>query len=117
MERRRSAGSSYGTQVPPGRSCGPANRAPRPTTKPAGAPHAQRQTVPHRGPRAKEATVSRIPAWLAILVGLLAIVAGVLGVTHAPNGVPKVFWAVITVLGAASLLYAWTSRGPRSRHV
>ncbi len=53
--------------------------------------------------------MSRIPTWLYILFGLLALVAGVLGVTHAPSGPPKTFWALVTVLGAASLLYTWTS--------
>lgn len=50
--------------------------------------------------------MSRVPAWLYMLFGVMAIVAGVLGVGHAPSGVPKVFWAVVTVLGAASLASA-----------
>ncbi len=50
----------------------------------------------------------RIPAWLYVLFGVIATVAGVLGIGHAPSGVPKVFWAVVTVVGIASLGLAWT---------
>ena len=50
--------------------------------------------------------MSRIPTWLHVLFGLLALVAGILGVVHAPAGLPTVFWAAITVLGAASLINA-----------
>jgi hypothetical protein len=51
--------------------------------------------------------MSRIPTWLYILFGAIAIVAGVLGVGHAPDGIPKIFWAVITVTGGASLTASW----------
>ncbi len=51
--------------------------------------------------------MSRIPAWLYILFGVIAIAAGVLGVGHAPSGVPKVFWAVVAVLGVVSLVLSW----------
>ena len=47
--------------------------------------------------------MSRIPAWLYLLFGAIAVVAGVLGVGHAPSGVPTAFWAVVTVAGVASL--------------
>jgi hypothetical protein len=59
--------------------------------------------------------MSRVPAWLYILFGVLAIVAGILGVSHAPTGVPTLFWAVVTILGAGSLLYAWNKRHQHSR--
>jgi hypothetical protein len=49
----------------------------------------------------------RIPAWLYILFGAIAIISGVLGVTNAPSGVPQIFWAVVTVVGLASLAAAW----------
>ena len=51
--------------------------------------------------------MARIPPWLYILFGVLAIVAGVLGVGHAPDGLPKVFWAIVTVAGVASLATSW----------
>ena len=51
--------------------------------------------------------MSRVPAWMFFLFGAIAVVAGVLGVGHAPAGVPKVFWAVVTVAGAASLALGW----------
>ena len=54
--------------------------------------------------------MSRIPAWLYLLFGAIAIVAGALGVGHAPSGVPKVFWAVVTAAGLASLGAAWAIR-------
>jgi hypothetical protein len=54
----------------------------------------------------KEAQMSRIPAWLYLLFGALAVVSGVLGIGHAPSGIPKMFWAVITIAGAASLTTA-----------
>lgn len=56
--------------------------------------------------------MSRVPAWLCFLFGAIAIVAGVLGVGHAPTGLPKVFWAVVTVAGAGSLALGWV----QSRH-
>lgn len=56
--------------------------------------------------------MSRVPAWLLFLFGAIAVVAGVLGVGHAPAGVPKVFWAVITVVGAGSLALGWVRVAP-----
>jgi hypothetical protein len=50
--------------------------------------------------------MTRIPIWPYVLFGLLALVAGILGVRHAPSGLPTAFWAVVTVLGAASLTNA-----------
>lgn len=50
--------------------------------------------------------MSRIPAWLYALFGVIAVVAGILGMRHAPSGVPKVFWALVTVGGVASLTTA-----------
>jgi hypothetical protein len=50
--------------------------------------------------------MSRIPRWIYVLFGGLAIVAGILGVLHAPSGLPKTVWGVICVLGAASLINA-----------
>ncbi len=54
--------------------------------------------------------MSRIPSWLYVLFGAVATILGALGVTHAPTGAPKIFWAVITVIGIASLVVAWTTR-------
>ncbi len=45
----------------------------------------------------------RIPPWLYILFGAIAIISGVLGVTHAPSGVPQIFWGAITIIGIAAL--------------
>ncbi len=50
--------------------------------------------------------MTRIPVWLYILFGLLAVTAGIVGVVHAAAGLPTAFWAVVTVLGAASLANA-----------
>jgi hypothetical protein len=49
----------------------------------------------------------RIPAWLYILFGAIAITAGVLGVTHAPSGIPQIFWGAVTGIGIAALAAAW----------
>ena len=58
--------------------------------------------------------MSRIPAWLYVLFGVIAIVAGILGVIHAPSGVPKIFNGVLTVVGVASLSAGWlVHRGTR----
>lgn len=51
--------------------------------------------------------MSRIPVLLYVLFAVIALAAGVLGVGHAPNGLPKVFWALVTVLGAVSLTLSW----------
>jgi 4-hydroxybenzoate polyprenyltransferase len=59
--------------------------------------------------------MARIPRWIYIMFGLLALLTGILGVIHAPSGVPKIFWAVICVLGAASLLAALSCRGQRTQ--
>jgi uncharacterized membrane protein HdeD (DUF308 family) len=62
--------------------------------------------------------MARIPPWLYILFGVIAIVAGVLGVGHAPAGLPKVFWAVVTVAGVASLASSWiVVRRPRRQRI
>ena len=62
--------------------------------------------------------MARIPPWLYILFGVLAIVAGVLGVGHAPAGLPKVFWAVVTVAGVASLATSWiVGRRPQKQRI
>lgn len=58
--------------------------------------------------------MSRVPAWMFFLFGAIAVVAGVLGVGHAPAGLPKVFWAVVTVVGAGSLALGWV-RSRRNR--
>ena len=56
----------------------------------------------------------RIPAWLYILFGAIAIIAGVLGVTHAPSGIPQIFWGAVTGIGIAALAAAWVvSRNTR----
>jgi hypothetical protein len=60
--------------------------------------------------------MARIPPWLYILFGCIAVVAGVLGVGHAPAGLPKVFWAVVTVAGVASLATSWIV-GRRSQQI
>jgi len=52
--------------------------------------------------------MSRIPAWLYVLFGVIAIIAGILGVIHAPSGIPKIFNGVLTVIGAASLYAGWS---------
>ncbi len=58
--------------------------------------------------------MTRIPAWLYLLFGLLAVLAGILGVGHAPSGLPRIFWAAITLLGAGSLIHVgYTARVSR----
>lgn len=60
--------------------------------------------------------MTQIPLGPYILFGLLAVVAGSLGVDHAPSGLPRIFWAAVTLLGAASLIHAgYTSRVNRRR--
>ncbi len=54
--------------------------------------------------------MSHISTRLFVLCGLFAIVAGILGVAHAPEGLPKAFWGAIAVLGVASIIYAGISR-------
>ncbi|MDP9093471.1 MAG: hypothetical protein M3N95_11195 [Actinomycetota bacterium] len=58
--------------------------------------------------------MARIPRWIYIMFGLLALLSGILGVIGAPSGVPKAFWAVICVLGAVSLVVALSGRGQRA---
>ena len=41
------------------------------------------------------------------LIGSIAITAGVLGVTHAPSGIPQIFWGAVTGIGIAALAAAW----------
>jgi hypothetical protein len=50
--------------------------------------------------------MSRIPAWLYILFGVIAIVAGVLGVIYAPSGAPKIYNGILTLVGVASVVGA-----------
>lgn len=45
----------------------------------------------------------KIPTWGFLLFGIAAVVAGVLGVTHAPPAIGKATWAVVIVLGVISL--------------
>ncbi len=62
--------------------------------------------------------MARIPPWLYIFFGVIAIVAGVLGVGHAPAGLPKVFWAVVTIAGVASLATSWiVGRRPQKQRI
>jgi len=49
---------------------------------------------------------TRWPAWVLALVGVVAAVAGVLGVIHAPPTVGKVTWGVITALGLVAIVWA-----------
>ncbi len=56
---------------------------------------------------------TRIPIWALLAFAVLAIAAGVLGVTHAPSTIAKVVWTVLTIIGLASLGLAhrtWKSR-------
>jgi len=59
---------------------------------------------------------TRWPTWLLVVFGIVAIVAGVLGVIHAPPVVAKVFWTIITVSGLLSLAFCvWRARTPEPR--
>ena len=49
---------------------------------------------------------TRWPTWALALFGVVAIVAGVLGVIYAPPAVGKVTWAVVTVLGVIAIIPA-----------
>ena len=46
------------------------------------------------------------PTWVLVLFGVVAVVAGVLGVIHAPPAVGKATWVVVTGLGAVALVTA-----------
>jgi hypothetical protein len=49
---------------------------------------------------------TRWPAWALALIGVVAMVAGVLGVIHAPPAIGKVTWGVIVAAGAVALVAA-----------
>lgn len=49
---------------------------------------------------------TRWPAWALTLIGVVAIVAGALGITHAPPMIGKVTWGVVTVLGLVAIISA-----------
>ena len=48
---------------------------------------------------------TRWPTWVLALIGIVAIVAGALGVVHAPPAIGKATWAVITVLGLVAIIF------------
>jgi hypothetical protein len=47
---------------------------------------------------------TRWPAWALTLLGVVAIAAGVLGVTHAPPAIGKVTWGVVIALGVIAII-------------
>lgn len=47
--------------------------------------------------------MQRLPDWTLILIGVIAVVAGVLGIIHAPPAIGKAVWSVVLVLGVAAL--------------
>lgn len=61
--------------------------------------------------------LSRLPNWSLVLFGVVAIVLGVIGVTHAPPAVAKVFWTATTIVGLASLALAHRRRQLRRPQV
>jgi hypothetical protein len=46
---------------------------------------------------------TRWPTWVLALIGIVTIIAGALGVTHAPPMIGKVTWGVIIVLGVIAV--------------
>ncbi|HZT65554.1 MAG TPA: hypothetical protein VFA11_07175 [Acidimicrobiales bacterium] len=54
--------------------------------------------------------LSRIPTWVLVVFGLVAVVAGILGATHAPPAIGKATWAVVAVLGVVTLVLAGRRR-------
>jgi hypothetical protein len=57
----------------------------------------------------------RWPAWALTLLGAVAIVAGVLGVIHAPPMIGKVTWGVIIGVGLVAIVGAVGRRLAASR--
>lgn len=49
---------------------------------------------------------SRLPTWVLVLIGIVAVVAGVLGVVHAPPATGKAVWSIVTLIGLMSLTLA-----------
>ena len=58
---------------------------------------------------------TRWPAWALTLLGVVAIVAGALGVTHAPPAIGKVTWGVVIVFGVIAIILAVRRRLATSR--
>lgn len=59
--------------------------------------------------------LTRFPSWALILLGVIAVVAGVLGVIHAPLAIGKVGWAVVAGVGIASIIWAvWRMKAATS---
>lgn len=50
--------------------------------------------------------LSKVPTWVLLVFGAVAVIAGVLGVVHAPPAIGKATWAIVTVLGVVSLVVA-----------
>lgn len=57
---------------------------------------------------------SRLPTWVLVLVGVVAVVAGALGVVHAPPAIGKAMWAAITAIGVVALGLALRHRPVRA---
>jgi hypothetical protein len=49
---------------------------------------------------------TRWPAWALALLGGVGVVAGILGVTHAPPAIGKVTWGVVIGLGVIAIIAA-----------
>ncbi len=48
----------------------------------------------------------RWPAWALVVFGVVAVAAGVLGVTHAPPAAGKATLAVVAALGVIAIVWA-----------
>jgi hypothetical protein len=49
---------------------------------------------------------TRWPVWALTLLGVGAVVAGALGVTHAPPTIGKVTWGAVILLGVIAIISA-----------
>lgn len=48
--------------------------------------------------------MQRLPSWTLVLIGVIAVGAGVLGVIHAPPAIGKAVWSVVVLVGLGVLL-------------
>jgi uncharacterized membrane protein YtjA (UPF0391 family) len=54
--------------------------------------------------------MTRLPVWAFLLFGGVAIVLGVMGIPNADHSVAKVVWAIVGIVGVASLVIGFRRR-------